>query len=72
MPSAKVSRGAHRVHSGLADVMTSRQENQNLSELQVNWKKGTISQGKGNLNANESDLIYKYHVVSDVDDVAKK
>lgn len=60
MPSAKASRSACRVRSGLGDVMKSRQENNNLSELQVNWI------GKGNLNANESDLMYKYHVVSKV------
>lgn len=44
--------------AGVVDVMRSRQEKNNLSELGVNWL------GKGQLNASESDLIYKYHVVS--------
>lgn len=42
---------------GVVDVMRSRQEKNNLSELGVNWL------GNGHLNASESDLIYKYHVV---------
>lgn len=37
--------------------MRTRQERNHLSELGVNWI------GKGHLNALESDLMYKYHVV---------
>lgn len=44
--------------AGVVDVMRSRQEKNNLSELGVNWL------GNGQLNASESDLMYKYHVVS--------
>lgn len=43
---------------GMGDVMRSRQEKQNLTELGVHWL------GNGQLNASESDLMYKYHVVS--------
>lgn len=43
---------------GVVDVMRIRQERNNLSELGVNWI------GKGHLNACESDLMFKYHVVS--------
>lgn len=42
---------------GVVDVMRCRQEKNNLSELGVNWL------GNGHLNASESDIIYKYHVV---------
>lgn len=42
----------------MVGAMRSRQEKNNLSELGVNWI------GKGHLNALESDLMYKYHVVS--------
>lgn len=43
--------------------MKPRQEsNCHHSELQTNWV------GKGNLNAGESDLMYKYHVVSIVNE----
>lgn len=43
---------------GVVEVMRSRQTKNNLSELGVNWL------GNGHLNASESDLMYKYHVVS--------
>ena len=59
MPSAKVCRAPRKVDTtGMVGAMRSRQEKNNLSELAVNWI------GKGHLNALESDLMYKYHVVS--------
>lgn len=58
MPAAKGCRVSRRVAGDKADVMSNRQEKNNLSELQVNWI------GKCHLNAGESDLMYKYHVVS--------
>ena len=44
--------------AGVVEAMRSRQTKNNLSELGVNWL------GNGHLNASESDLMYKYHVVS--------
>ena len=60
MPSAKVCRGSRRTDSGAVGAMRSRQERNHLSELGVNWI------GKGHLNALESDLMYKYHVVRSI------
>lgn len=42
----------------MIDAMDARREKKKVSELQLNWI------GKGHLNAGESDLMYKYHVVS--------
>lgn len=61
MPSAKGCRAPRRLGSrggAMIDVMNARRQKKNLSELQLNWV------GKGHLNASESDLMYKYHVVS--------
>lgn len=41
----------------MVEAMASRQHKNNLSELGVNWL------GNGHLNASESDIMYKYHVV---------
>lgn len=65
MPLVKGRKASQRVSGGPADAMKARQEKHNLSELQVNWF------GKANLNASKSDLIYKYHVVSEHVDTEK-
>lgn len=41
----------------MAEAMKLRLEKNNLSELGVNWN------GKSHLNATESDVSYKYHLV---------
>ncbi len=51
-------RAPRKMGPGVVEVMRSRQTKNNLSELGVNWL------GNGHLNASESDLMYKYHVVS--------
>lgn len=56
MPAARRCRPPRKMN-GVVEVMTSRQHKNNLSELGVNWL------GNGHLNASESDLKYKYHVV---------
>lgn len=58
MPSAKGLKTSVKMTSGVAEAMKARQGKYGLSELGVNWI------GRGGLNASESDLIYKYHVVS--------
>lgn len=59
MPSTKEGcRPPRKMDAGVVEAMASRQHKNNLSELGVNWL------GNGHLNASESDIMYKYHVVS--------
>lgn len=56
--SSKTKNAIRRMDAGVTEAMRSRQEKNHLSELGVNWV------GKGHLNASESDIMYKYHIVS--------